>query len=223
MRFSPRSARVTAVVILGAASALAVACSSSSSEEVLAADAGSDTGSVDAGSVDTGTVDSGGGSDSSVTFDSGPTFDAGQPVVLDAGPGFEGGIPCYAGGVLELEPNESAGSATSFAGTICGVLSAGSGGAGDASADSAADAAGDGGASGVDEDYVTWTFKATTSSFSIKFEGDVIIDISVDGSVVATLQAGAMASIPFSKKPYVAHIKPASSRPAYWKLLVIEN
>lgn len=214
MRLSPRSMRVLALVSVSFVAAVA-ACSSSSTEDVLIPDAGPDTGTSgsDSGSgIDTGTTvgfDSGTGSETSTTFDSGPQYDAGAPTTLDGGDSDGGGIPCVLGGVGEHEPNDSAGEANSFQGSICGVIDP-----------TTASDAGDG---GVDTDFVTFTLKSTTQSFYVQFAGDVTLIITVDGQTV-TMTPTSFPSIPFVKgKPYIVQVKANTANKTYWRVSVFET
>lgn len=217
MRLSPQSMRLLALASVSFAAVIA-ACSSSSTEEVLAADAGSDTSSssIDSG----GTPDTGGGFDTGTTsetstrIDAGPQYDAGPPVVLDGGPENEGGIPCVQGGVVEVEPNQSAAQATPFTTSICGVIAPASG----SDAAVVPDAA-----SNAESDFTTFTLKSSTSSFFVQFSGDVTLVITVDGQSV-TLTPTSFPAIPFVKgKPYIVEVKANTSAKTFWRVSLFES
>jgi hypothetical protein len=138
----------------------------------------SDTGNGDATTPDT-----------SSTFDSaqpdtntGPTPDAtNEAAVPDSGPGFdadfgdvtlfdaqfEGGIPCVAGGTIEIEPNDNGpfgpdggdgGAPTAVPeGVICGVVSP-----------------------GTDVDWFVHALRANAGGLNVVFSGNVKIVLSVD-------------------------------------------
>jgi hypothetical protein len=190
--------------------AVVAACSSSSTEDVLPADAGSDTSS-------SSDFDAGSSPDVSTTFeastfetsvaDTGPQHDAGAPVVLDGGAEFEGGVPCVQGGILEIEPNDSAGTATPFTTSICGAVLPG----------------GDAGDAATESDFATFTLQSATSSFYVEFAGDVSLVITVDNQTV-TLTPTSFPSIPFVKgKPYIVEVKANQPQRTFWRVSLFES
>lgn len=216
MRLSPQSMRVVALLSVGLGAVVA-ACSSSSSEEVLAADAGSDTSSsgLDSGS----TTDTGGSNFDSATntetsvFDAGPQYDAGAPVTLDGGGPDGGGLPCVQGGIAEVEPNNAAGTATPFTTSVCGFIEPNS-----APADAAADAS-----VGAEVDFLTFTLQAATTSFFVQFSGDVTLNITVDGQTVV-LTPTSFPPIPFVKnKPYVIEVKANQASTTVYRVSLFES
>ncbi len=217
MTLSPRSMRLLALASVSFTAVIA-ACSSSSTEEVLAADAGRDTGNVtvdSGGSPDTGSVgfDAGTTTETSTVIDAGPQYDAGPPVVLDGGAQNEGGIPCVQGGVPEIEPNQSAGQATPFTTSICGVIEPAAG----------AEAGLPDAAAGAESDFTTYTLKSTTSSFFLQFSGDITLVITVDGQTV-TLTPTSFPAIPFAKgKPYIVEVKANTSAKTFWRVSLFES
>lgn len=217
MTLSPRSMRLLALASVSFAAVIA-ACSSSSTEEVLATDAGSDSSLLpdSGGSPDTGSVGfDAGTTETSTVIDAGPQYDAGAPVVLDGGAGNDGGIPCVQGGVAEIEPNQAAGQATPFTTSICGVIES-AGGANDAAA--VPDAA-----LGAESDFATYTLKSTTSSFYVQFSGDITLVITVDGQTV-TLTPTSFPAIPFVKgKPYIVEVKANTSAKTFWRVSLFES
>lgn len=236
MRLAPRSIRLIALLGLAGAGALAAAaCSSSSSEEILAADAGSDAGVPDVGSPDTSTstvLDASGAAETS-TSDAAPVFDAGPPTEIDGGPGYGGSVPCFNGGILEVEPNDTPAEATPFSGIICGaVLPLGDGGSDAGVVDAGvADAGLDGGDAGpivvvpgFEQDFVKFTLKATTQTYYVNFSGDVTLTLTAAGTTATITPAGQVGQLPFTKdEPIVVQISPNQPQKTFWSVIVNEN
>jgi hypothetical protein len=182
-------------------------------------------------SIPPATTDSGGGGDSTfgdggtgfdaplspdsiTTFETGPSdtgpgpsnlFDAGPQTTLDGGGPDGSGLPCYAGGVAEVEPNDTAGAATTLpnkpVGTpavMCGVLEAADGG----------------GAS----DFVSYKVSAGAQSVKVNWYGNIVqpppITVKGVADPFTTIQ---------KNDPYVFEIKPNGTGPIYWQLLILEE
>lgn len=179
---------LTAVAIGLSAGASFVACSGSESDGDLF-DAGSDAAG-DATTTDVSAADTSTQQDTSppidAPVDTGPPFDAGMPIVLDAG-GYEGGLPCVAGGTPEMEPNDTSGMATPFTSRACGaILPMG------------------------DKDFFTFKLANTTTTFDLRYLGDVKLVVTVKGQTV-TLGPGMSPAIPFFlNEDYIVEVQPVN-------------
>lgn len=212
MRVGPRSLRIAAVAGVLVGAVVAAACSDSDDPAAVpAGDAGSDATTAD---VTTGT-DSGGGTDTgtfqetSVT-DTTPSylFDAGQPSTLFVDGGPEGGIPCVVGGVAEVEPNNTAGTANTLpnvaigtSASICGFLTPSDG--------------------GQEVEYVAFKLQSGTSKFDVQWAGSIAQPtVTVDGGVISIGGPGS-----FQKdQPYIFKIEPSGGSGAIpWRLSILEQ
>jgi hypothetical protein len=182
-----------------------VACSGSSSQDVIQEDAGPPPAPPPPPQppppppppVDSGPVDSG------------PVYDAGPKNVLDGGDIYEGGVPCVVGGELEIEPNDEAGTANVLVNppehpTRCGaVLLTGDGGT-------------------AESDFLTFTLPTGTASFFLQWDGNISLKVDVDGSapVTSPFEGG----IPFhANTPYFVEVKSADGKKQFWRVSVFKN
>jgi len=178
-------------------------------------DAGADTSVIDTyvpPVADTGTV---------TTPPSGPDHDGGTPNVLDGGPAFDGGIPCYEGGELEIEPNDSLDTASSFpAGGITGttlkrILCGATynptyvdGGDIDAG----------------DNDYLTFQLGDASTSFYIGYDGQVDVTVETDGEAPVDITLPNAAIKTFAKgQPYYVRVKSREGHTQKWKILLFQE
>jgi hypothetical protein len=174
---------------------------------------GSDAQDVTTG--DAGRVDSGGPvvvptapppvEDAAIDSGRRPRPDAGEPTVLDGGD-IEGGIPCYVGGELEVEPNNTNILANLLRRVRCGA-SRGSGGVGPA-----------------DPDVMTFTITDASANFDLDFEGNVKVVVETDGSAPVDIsQPGASLGPVRYDQPYYATITAKDGNLQKWILILTEK
>ena len=129
-----------------------------------------------------------------------PSEDAGPVVILDAGPDHEGGIACVAGGTLEIEPNDTAATATTLNGTVCGEISP-----------------------GTASDFLKFTLKVATTSFKVTYKGNITITFRVDGQTV-TWANGSFPPVPFVRgMEYSLELKAADSKYQPYRVTLTET
>lgn len=190
------------------------ACGGDDDVSTAAEDAGIDTSVIDTyvpPLTDTGTV---------TTPPSGPDHDGGTPNVLDGGPAFDGGIPCYEGGELEVEPNDTLDTASGFPeGAITGgvlkrILCGAAynptyidGGPIDAG----------------DNDYLSFQLGDASTSFYVGYEGNVDVTVETDGEAPVDITAPNAKIDTFSKgQPYYVRVRSREGHTQKWKILVFQ-
>ena len=211
----PTSRRFRVLVLLGPAALFAIwagACSGSDGSDGSDADLGADAGqetSLDTNrpdtSYDTSQPDTG-------PADTGPQYDAGEPVVLDGGDLYEAGIQCVVGGELEVEPNDDESTAN--------VLNPSSTPPSKATRCGAVLLTGDGGT--PENDFLTFHLQPTTTNFYLQYQGNIKLTVTVDGSapVVSPFDGG----IPFNKNDgYYVEVNSANTKAANWRVTLFEN
>jgi len=138
--------------------------------------------------------------------DSGTTTrrDAGARVFLDGG--VEGGIPCYAGGELEEEPNNTNLTANRLRPIRCGVTR-GSAGSGEA-----------------DPDVMTFTIGDASASFYLQYEGNVSIVVETDGGAPVDISQPGVSLGPVRyNQPYFARVTSKDGNRQVWNLVLFED
>jgi hypothetical protein len=104
---------------------------------------------------------------------------------------------CPAGGIQEVEPNDSPGQATMFTMTVCGQI-----------------------ASSSDIDFFKFTLDKNTKKFFFSFVGNVTVTVRVQGEEV-TLTPQMVPNIPFFVSvPYSLEVRSADGNPQYYSLTV---
>jgi hypothetical protein len=150
---------------------------------------------------DTGKPDTG-------TPDTGPVYDAGTPTTLDGGDLYEGGVPCVLGGQLEEEPNDDQATANTLAPTRCGVVFVNADGGADASV--------------AELDYVKFELEAGTKTYYLDYQGNVKLDVEVDGSAPVTVTP--TASLPFVVgQPTYVKVYSADGKRQNWRVTLFKN
>ncbi|MBN9165462.1 MAG: hypothetical protein BGO98_47730 [Myxococcales bacterium 68-20] len=179
------------------------ACGGSDTQDVVATDAGTDTGAVE--------KDSGGEEEKkdSGPHDAGPAdtgvklYDAGEPNVLDAGEEFEGGIPCVVGGELEEEPNDTHEEANNLNPTRCGVIKVVDGGA--------------------ESDFLTFTLGDASTGFYVQYAGNVNVLVETDGSAPIDITQGSP-TLPFRRdQPYYVEVKSKDKKQQVWRVTLFQQ
>ena len=201
-----RPLRFVCAVVLTHAVVL-TACSGAQKSDLIDASAAAPATPEDSGMVaqDPGPVDSGSSSTppdaSAPAADADtPSVDAGPVVILDAGPDHEGGIACVAGGTLEIEPNDTAATATTLDGTVCGEISP-----------------------GTESDFLKFTLKAATTSFNVTYKGNITITFRVNGQTV-TWANGTFPPVPFVRgMEYSLELKAADAKYQPYRLTLTET
>lgn len=199
MRTRHRLALVASFSLLGAGLTVA-ACSGDDGNTAALFDAGADTadndstaGDASAGN-DTGSVED--TSTQDVVKTDATTRDSGVPNVVDGGDA--GPVPCIVGGTLETEPNDTAGTANTLAGTVCGTITP-----------LALDLV----------DYYKFTLQPATTTMTLFFSGNVKITVVVDGKTAVLTPQGSD-TVPFEQgKEYSVKVEsnqsPATAKQNY--------
>jgi hypothetical protein len=192
-------ARLFFPLTIAAALGIWVACGGSDAQDVTIGDAG--------GRVDTGAqviVPPPPPPEDAATGDSGrrPFPDAGQPTTLDGGDA--GGIPCYEGGELELEPNNTKELANVLRRIRCGATR------------------GESGPGSADPDVMTFTLvDGSAPNFDLDFQGEVKIVVETDGSAPVDIsQPGASLGATKFNQPYYATITSRDGKLQKWVLIL---
>lgn len=193
-----------------------VACGGSDDQDVVNRDAGFDSSraeerDADQTPRDSGPVDSG-------PVDSGPTYDPGEEVTIYPDGGDDAGIPCFAGGEIEVEPNDDKDDANEFdAGVrensqrirriLCGAAMVT-----------------DGGADGGESDWLKFELSDASTGFYIQYFGDLRVNVETDGQApVDITQRDASLGPHRVGQPYFVEVKSASGRTEKWKIVVYES
>lgn len=147
---------------------------------------------------------------------SGPDRDGGTLTVLDAGPGVDGGIPCYAGGELEVEPNdllaqanelpEGAISASVLKRVLCGFTN-NDGGAVDAG----------------DYESLRFTLGDASTDFFVRFEGNVTVTIETDGAAPVDISQPGVVLPRQYNQPYFIRVNAKDGKTQKWKIVLFED
>ena len=155
-------------------------------------------------------LDSGGGplvtdDSGTVTMDGGtvtPQPDSGPIVFLDGGSNVEGGVPCFAGGVVESEPNDTSATASAFTGTICGIVDP-----------------------GTESDFVSVTLKSTTTTFSIFYTGNITINFTSEGKTPVSWNGSGFPAPPFpaAGKALFMEVKSADAKKVSYTVKLTET
>ena len=191
---------MTALAALG----VWVACGGSDSQDVMNADAGSDTGQPDTSTP----MDAGGNKDTGTDAaqEAGKVYDAGVPNLIDGGAEFEGGIPCVVGGDPELEPNDDRLTANNLNPTRCGAV-----------------LVTDGGLDGGESDFLTFTLGDASTSFFLQYAGQVKVNVETDGQAPVDITAPD-ASLAFKKgQPYFVEVRSANGRNQVWRVTLFQT
>lgn len=148
---------------------------------------------------------------------SGPDRDGGTLVTLDAGPGVDGGIPCYAGGELEVEPNdllsqanempEGAISANVLKRILCGITANGDGGLPDAG----------------DFESLRFTLGDASTDFFLRFEGNVTVTIETDGAAPVDISQPNIVLPREYNQPYFVRVNAKDGKTQKWKIVLFED
>lgn len=188
---------LTAVAAVG----VWAACGGSESQDVIAHDAGSDTGRVEEPKEEEEPDD-----DERVDRDpedaaaDAPVYDAGEPDLRDGGD-IEGGIPCVVGGELEEEPNDDRATANVLNPTRCGVVRV----------------VNDAGES----DFLTFELSDASTSYYLQYAGNVHVFLETDGSAPADISQGG--SIPLRRgQPYYVEVKSKDGKQQVWRVSLFQ-
>lgn len=209
-----------------------IACGGSDdNQDVISADAGSETSLPDtsvpdtSGPEDTGAHDTGGG-------DAGPQYDAGLPATIDGGPLYEGGVKCVAGGQVEEEPNDNeqtanelryggadGGICTAPGCSRCGVI-------GELLPDVDAAVGLDAGA--IDPEYVKFVLAQTAKSYFIQYQGDVKLTVYINdpdgGADGGVYEVPGATSLPFVRDAqYYVKVESANGGKTDWRVTLFES
>lgn len=194
-----------------AALAFWVACSDDDNDGTVV-NPGIDSGNVDTDLPDVTTTQP----DVVTTPPSGPDRDGGTLVNLDAGPSVDGGIPCYAGGELEEEPNDLLTQANEFPDgaisanvlkrILCGITT-NDGGLPDAG----------------DFESLRFTLGDASTDFFVRYEGNVTVTIETDGSAPVDISQPGVVLPRQYNQPYFIRVNAKDGKTQKWKIVLFED
>lgn len=175
--------------------------------------------------------------------DDAPDEDAKKPVTprgpYDAGPenfqifdggDIDGGIPCVQGGELEIEGNDTKGTANPIdpPSSRCGVARVRANEPADAGPDADAGDAGDATTDAgftVESDFMTFTLSKEARDFYVQYYGDnvlVTVQMGDDGGVLDITKPGV--TLPFKHNtPYFIEVKSKTGKNELWRVSVFED
>jgi hypothetical protein len=138
--------------------------------------------------------------------EAGPTpllpFDGGPIQILDGGPGVDGGIPCFASGELEQEPNDDLSTANKLRPIRCGVVMVPP----------------DGG----ENDYLTFTVPDSWSGFNLYYDGKISAVVTVDGAAPVDITQQDRLSL-VTGQPYYVQIRSRDGQIQVWKIILVRT
>jgi hypothetical protein len=190
---------------IAAALGVWVACGGSDAQDVTNADAG---GRVDSGGPVIVTPPPPPPEDAAVDSGTRPFPDAGRLVILDGGD-VDGGIPCFEGGELEVEPNNTNVLANTLSRIRCGVTK------------------GAGGTGSADPDVMTFTIRDASANFDLDYQqrdGTIRVVVETDGAAPVDIsEPGASLGKVRYDQPYYATITSKDSKQVKWVLVLTEH
>jgi hypothetical protein len=144
--------------------------------------------------------------DAGPDVDAGPPplapFDGGPVVILDGGPGIDGGIPCFAGGELEQEPNDTPDEANKLRPIRCGVVMVPP----------------DGG----ENDYLTFTIPAAWTGFNLYYNGKISAVVTVDGAAPVDITQEDRLTL-VKGQPYYVQVRSRDGQIQLWKIILVRT
>lgn len=131
-----------------------------------------------------------------------PPFDGGPIVILDGGPAVDGGIPCFASGELEQEPNNTPATANSLKPIRCGVVMVPP----------------DGG----ENDYLTFTVPSSWSGFNLYYDGQISAVVTVDGAAPVDITQKDRLTL-VKGQPYYVQVRSRDGQIQVWKIILVRT